>query len=371
MQRYGYYALLISGVLFSPALGETSGDIGYYFDGVLTPQLEPADVQLASCCESACGDCCDTCVPDCCGSCCSSSHGCCLPNCGLLGLGVLTYDECGEGCPLPELLLGCFCKSCECFDDFVSPMTNPVHFEDPRTLTETRVIFLNHRVPDAAFGGDIQLYALQIRARLTERLSLIATKDGYVVSGNPLIDDGWADVDLGLKYALYRDPHNQTLLSAGAVYNMPVGTPRTRMARGDGVFHLFLTGGAQLCDCAHWLSGFGGIIPVDDDANSSFIYWSNHLDYQVRRGWYAVLESNWYHWVADGDDRLGLTGVDGGDLFNLGSGGVDGNDIVTGALGLKHKPNRKTEIGVAYEVPLTDRRDVTESRFTADLIFRY
>jgi hypothetical protein len=150
-----------------------------------------------------------------------------------------------------------------------------------------------------------------------------------------------------------------------------MGTPRTRQARGDGIFNLFLTGGAELFDCGHWLSGVGGLLPVDGDANSSFVYWSNHFDYQVRKGWYGLLECNWYHWAADGDNRLGLTGLDGGDLFNLGSAGVEGNDIVTGAFGGKYKPNRNTEIGLAYEVPLTDRRDVLENRLTADLIFRY
>ncbi|MEM6330889.1 MAG: hypothetical protein AAF790_11645 [Planctomycetota bacterium] len=326
----------------------------------------------ACCFEPSCGAGCG-CGETCESGCCSAAYGCrcCDKNCGLLGKGVLTYDPCACGCDLPDLLLGCFARTEACFDDFISPMTNPVFFEDPRNNTELRAIFLQHHVPAAALGGDIQLYALQVRARLTERLSLIAAKDGFVVSSNPLIADGWADVDLGFKYALLRDAENQRLLSAGIVYDMPVGTPRTRQGRGDGEFHLFLTGGAELCDCAHWLSAFGGLIPVDDDANSSFIYWSNHFDYQVRRGWYAVMEYNWFHYVADGDNRLGLTGLDGGDLFNLGSGGIAGNDIVTGAWGMKYKPNRRTEIGLIWEVPLTSRRDVLQHRLTADLILRY
>ncbi len=250
-------------------------------------------------------------------------------------------------------------------------MTNPVFFEDPRNVTELRGIFLQHKVPLTAGGGDVQLYAMQIRARLTDKLSLIAAKDGYIVSQNPLIEDGWADIDLGLKYALYRDAAAQRLLSAGVVYNMPVGTPRTLQAGGDGEFHMFLTGGAEILDCGHWLSAFGYNLPVDDDANTAFLYWSNHFDYQVRRGWYAVTEFNWFHWTQDGANRLGLTGVEGGDLFNLGSAGVNGNDIVTGAIGVKYKPNRYYEVGLAWEVPLTERRDVLDNRLTADLILRY
>lgn len=325
--------------------------------------LAAATATLAPIADARGGDaCCDGLY----GDCCCDSIGCgCGDGCGATCGG-------GDGCVLPELLLGKIaCPTEGCFDDFISPMTNPVYFEDPRSLTELRAIFLQHKVPQTALGGDIQLYALQIRARLTDKLSLIATKDGYAVSDNPLIDDGWGDIDFGFKYALHRDAAAQTLLSTGFTYNMPVGSRRTRQGRGDGIFNLFLTGGAELCPCTHWLSAVGGLIPVDGDANSSFVYWSNHLDYEFRDGLYGLLELNWYHWAANGDDRLGLGTIDGGDLFNLGSGNVAGNDIVTGAFGGKVKPNDSTEIGVAWEFPLTDRRDVMENRLTVDLILRY
>ncbi len=365
-----------------------SRTIAECFDGVLpeaTRSITDTEIGRASwstvcsddcglgCCDEAgscCGDdCCDS--VGCCGSTCSTGC-CCLENCGLLGQGILTYDACSDGCPLPGLLLGkFFCKSERGFDNFVSPMTNPIFFEDPRHVTELRTIFWQHNVPEAAGGGDVNLYALQVRARLSENVSLIAAKDGYIVSTNPLIDDGWADVDVGLKFSLLRDVANQRLVSAGVVYDMPVGTPRTLQAKGDGEFHLFVTGGTEILDCGHWISAVGGIIPVDDDASSHFMYWSNHWDYQVRKGWYGVAELNWFHWTDGGDNSLGLTGVEGFDAFNLGSGGVDGNDIVTGALGAKYKPNRTTEVGFAYEVPLTERRDIIDSRLTVDLILRY
>lgn len=329
-----------------------------------------SDIDLAS--WSSCGEelgCCDS--PSCCSNSCGCTQSCCEKNCGLLGMGYLTYDECSKSCVLPEMLLGCFCQTKGGFDDFISPMTNPVYFEDPRQNTELRTIFLEHKVPNAAGGGNIQLYALQIRARLSDRWTLIAAKDGYVVSTNPLVDDGWSDVDIGLKYTFYRDVKNQTIISGGLVYDAPVGTPRTLMGEGDGEFHYFLSGGTEVFDCGHWISNVGGIMPVDQDFHSTFMYWSNHFDYQVRKGWYAVGEVNWFHWTEGGNDRLELTGIEGGDLFHLGSGGVGGNDFVTGAIGVKYKPNRKTEIGLAYEKPLTDREDVMENRLTFDMIFRY
>lgn len=274
-----------------------------------------------------------------------------------------------DPCIIPELLLGCFCPTPGCFDDWISPMTNPVFFEDPRTLTEVRGIFLQHKVPSTAGGGDIQVYAVQLRAALTDRLSLIATKDGYAVSSNPLIRDGWADVALGLKYNLIRDYETQSLLSTGLVYEMPVGSPRTQQGNGDGEFHLFLSGGTTICCDWHYISGFGLRLPADDNAEESSLYWSNHVDYYLGRGFYALTEFNWYHWIGSGNN--GVPGISGGDLFNFGSTGVAGNDIVTGAFGVKYKPSRLTEIGIAWENPLTERRDVMENRLTVDLILRY
>lgn len=58
-------------------------------------------------------------------------------------------------------------------------------------------------------------------------------------------------------------------------------------------------------------------------------------------------------------------------MFNFGSTGVAGNDIATGAFGAKYKPNRHVETGVAWELPLTERRDILDNRLTVDAIVRY
>ena len=50
---------------------------------------------------------------------------------------------------------------------------------------------------------------------------------------------------------------------------------------------------------------------------------------------------------------------------------VAGNDIVTGAVGAKYKHSAYSEIGLAWEVPLTDRRDIIDNRLTVDWIIRY
>ncbi len=295
-------------------------------------------------------------------SCCDLGR-CDSGNCGSW-LDELMGGDCG-------LNLGGLLKpSDHCFDDFISPMTNPVFFEDPRTLTEARFIFINHSVPGELFGNEAQLYAVQLRAALTENLSLIATKDGFIVSDNALVNDGWADVAAGLKYNVYKDVNTQTILSLGTTFEMPVGTPRALQGNGDGEFHLFATGGTEIFEDWHYVTGSGFRLPVDSSAESQVWYWSNHLDYQVAKsGFYLLGETNWYHWMKSGDSFPAP--VEGVDLFNLGSRGVAGNDIVTAALGVKYKASGNSEIGVAFEVPVTDRKDILQNRLTVDWIVRY
>lgn len=278
---------------------------------------------------------------------------------------------CGECCnpwSLGDLLL----PSDECYKDFVSPLTNPVFFEDPRMVTEARLIYLNHTLPGSLGGGDVDLVALQLRARLTERLSLIANKDGFIMYGSdvPIADDGWADVGLGLKYLIYADPTTQTLLSGGVTFELPVGSTRALQGNGDGEFNLFLTGGTQLGQSWHYLTATGLRLPSDTQSENQVFYWSHHLDYQFVPTWYAVGELNWYHYMSD-TAAGGVPGINGLDLYNLGSSGVAGNDIVTMAYGLKKRFGDYNEVGVAYELPVTSDEDLLHSRFTFDMIFRY
>jgi hypothetical protein len=251
-------------------------------------------------------------------------------------------------------------------------MTNPVFFEDPRIQTEAKVLFMQHRVPLTAGGGDVQLYGLQLQAALTDRLSVVADKDGFIVSQNPLVDDGWADVAVGLKYAVLADYEAQRLLSIGASYELPIGSTRSLQGNGSGEFHLYASAAAQLgCDW-HWISGTGFRLPADTVDESQVWYWSNHLDRQINDYLYVLAEVNWYHWMRSGQQPA-LAGVEGLDIINLGSTGVAGNDIVTGAFGVKARPrgDNLMEVGVAWEVPLTQRRDILDNRLTVDCILRY
>ena len=341
----GACAFLICVTAVSP--GFADGDIGsHLWDKDLSVLKLDDQLEQCSCCDDCCG---------CCDDCCGCGDGCC---------------DCGSGCCRGRLF-GLFAPSQAGFDDFISPITNPVFFEDPRTLTEARFFYLRHEVPTAVGGGLVQLWALQLRAALTERLSIVAAKDGFATSSHPIIDDGWADLSVGLKYNLLVDRAAQRILSTGFAYELPTGEASLAQGNGDGEFQIYLTGGTQLFDFMHWISASGFRLPTDPGDGSRMWYWSNHWDAQLTKKWYVLSELNWYNWIGAGDDNLGLTGIEGLDLFNFGSAGVAGNDIVTNGYGVKCKPSRNCEIGLVYEFPLTDRRDIIENRMTFDVILRY
>ncbi len=289
----------------------------------------------------------------------------------LAGLMILTLGanaSAQSGLMNPESIFNF--KSETEFNEFISPMTNPVFFEDPRLMTEARFIFANHRLPSTLGGGEVQLYALQLRARLTENLAFIATKDGFFVSHADIMDDGWADVAAGLKLALWRDEETQTLLSTGFTYELPSGEWKALQGNGDGEFNIFLNGGAELLEGMHWVSATGFRLPADRTQENQVWYWSNHLDQMIgNTGLYLFGETNWYHWMRDAD-AFALP-VGGLDVINLGSVNIAGNDVVSGALGVKYKPADNMEIGVAYEVPLTPRQDILKDRLGVDFIIRY
>ncbi|MCG8650844.1 MAG: hypothetical protein MI861_13480, partial [Pirellulales bacterium] len=225
-------------------------------------------------------------------------------------------------------------------------------------------------------GGTIQLMAVHFRLALSERLSLIGVKDGYINDNtngalDTLLDSGAAAVTAGLKYNLLRDPHCGRLVSVGATYELPIGSRRALQDIGDGEFHLFTSGGQRLLDGnAHVLSTFGVRLAADGNVQSDSIHWSNHLDLRLTERIYFLTELTWWHWTDSADNGAAL-GVAGQDLFNLSTSDVSGNDLVTQNIGLKWKPSGSAEYGIAYEFPLTGFQDVIESRLQAEFILRY
>jgi hypothetical protein len=258
-----------------------------------------------------------------------------------------------------------------CFDDFVSPLSNPFFFEDPRSLTEVRGVFIENSLPNQVNGGDFQAYAAQLRGRVTDRVSIIAPRLGVfqVNQAGGDTPNGFLSAPVGFKYNFLRDPERQLLASCGLTYFIK-GSGDAISNFGDGDYHLFLTAGAQIFDRGHWLSGTGFRLPGDTNWGTQLWYWSNQWDYEVRDGVYLLSGVNWFHWMRSAGLNSG-SNVTGLDIVNLPVNGVAGDNVATGVLGVKLKPSRHCEIGSGFEFALTDRTDILKNRLYVDFIFRY
>jgi hypothetical protein len=64
---------------------------------------------------------------------------------------------------------------------YVPPLVNPLFNETSYITTEARPAYLHYEIPEGFLttGGTIDVYALELRLALTERLGIIASKDGY------------------------------------------------------------------------------------------------------------------------------------------------------------------------------------------------
>lgn len=155
-----------------------------------------------------------------------------------------------------------------------------------------------------------------------------------------------------------------------------LGTPELYIGQ-DNDFDIqpFISAGWG-CNGWHYLGNLGFIIPEDDDAASTFLHMSAHVDYMLTESFYPVLELHWYH-VLDAGNRLPATlaGLDldfeGNDLFNFGASAADGNNFVSIAPGFRYRFTNLISAGAAFEIPLTSQEDLMDWRFMLDLAVRF
>jgi hypothetical protein len=272
-------------------------------------------------------------------------------------------------------------QSDHAFDYFASPVSQPFLFEDPRSLTEVRPIFIYQGMPSAAGGGYSGFFGTQARLAFTERWSLVIDELGFVflhpnhppagfTSGN-----SFAQLSLGPKWTFYRNPDCNSLAAAGLNFVIPTGSSKTFQDTGN----LSLVPYVSYAKDFRLGKGFGAInfmgttgVDFSVDADRSQFYFLNlHVDYDIANihTFYPFLELNWYHYMTDGHGPP--LGFEGGDLFNLGSSTLGGRDFVTLAPGLRYKFNECIQAGLAIEFPLTRQKELTDYRLTFDVIFRF
>jgi hypothetical protein len=277
--------------------------------------------------------------------------------------------------------------SADGFDQARRPISNPTLFDLALPGTNIHPIFIYHGLPsnintragNLPLGGDVQVYALQFEIALNDRLSIVATKDGYVDFNpdNTLAgESGFANLGAGLKYAFLLDPVSRTALSGTMTFELPTGNTDVFQGEGKGAVNLILNG-LKLHENWQFAGSVGAIIPFSNEqSTSSFV--SAHASYEISRWFIPLVELNWFHVLDAGDGgRLtpisGIVEFEGSDFFNLGAANAHRNrDLVTAAFGFRSRITDSVDVGAAYEIPLTNEEDsVIDDRITVDLIWRF
>ena len=253
----------------------------------------------------------------------------------------------------------------------IAPVANPIFFEDAIIRSEIRPIFAYHRIDDGFLGGgDAQLYAVQIRYAITERLALIATQDGYFSINNDAVGnpDGWMDLALGLKYALIDDEASQFILTPGFTVHLPTGSDEVFQGRGNSEVNAFVSAQKGFGD--FHLSGNVGLrIPFDTTEQSLIAHYSVMADYYVCR-WFIPFVAFDAFTVLNEGNNIGLAS-EGYDVINFGSSGAGGVTQGTIAGGFRTRLLDNVDFGFAYQKAVLSPEGLTDDRFTFDMCIRF
>ena len=219
-------------------------------------------------------------------------------------------------------------------------------------------------------GGTLQVYALQLRLALTERLQLFADKDGLVQvspKGARSIF-GIANIAAGAKYVIIRDVEDQFLFSGALQYEAPTGYPKIFEGHGDGLLALYGMIGKEFWNNWHFISTFGQNIALNN-SNSGYFMTTAHLDRRFGK-LIPFYEANWFYYNQSGTHVPGL-GSEAGGWINVGAQKVQGLNYVTNAVGANYEFNQHLILGVCYEYQLTTRTMIVNNMINVQMIFRY
>jgi hypothetical protein len=290
------------------------------------------------------------------------------------------------------------------------PMSFPYIFEDPYIATSANLVGIWHQFPrDSVMSqnkdlsgssvgtADIGVIALQLRLAITEKLAFIATKDGIGflnTEGDSIINDdtGFFNVAAGFKYAAWqwREGNASAIVTPSLRYEIPLGNRDVFQGAGDGILIPAVSTAYQNGNW-HVIAGLGGHAPIDDDKNGSNIFYNLHVDHAFPTGNETVpfvvpfIELSGIVYTGNGDgsqkvnskagtlpvgvatSALGLSPFEGADVVNLGQDNVRGNDIMTMAWGVRLPIRDCLSLGVSYEIPISNRKDIFEQRVTTML----
>lgn len=276
----------------------------------------------------------------------------------------------------PTILWDGFLNGLRGFEHFYEPVGSPLYFESPFNTSGLRLLYLYHDFPRESQigGGGLNVFAVQARLALTERLGFIATKDGYSLlrAGSLPEDDGWNNAAVGLKYVIIADRENDFVLTSGMRWEWTNGD--TRVIQSSTQELSPFVGFAKGFNQFHVLGNLTGRLPMDRHEGNYILSWDLHFDYEIAPkelpGFAPMFEVHGLHYLSDGD-RLPLA-VGGADYTNLGSTDVAGSGVFWAGLGFRWKLTPHLSIGSTWEFPLSNPDDdIFGQRVTADLMLTW
>lgn len=278
----------------------------------------------------------------------------------------------------------------------ISPVSNPIFFEDPRIQTGARLLFIYNRVGDDfgldlpgghlnLGGADIYAYGAQLRYAITPRLAIIATNDVGIsfrpdkpIPGTAFSNaDGYSDLDVGFKYAVIDDRAHQFLLTPILTFAIPTGGRDVFQGDNSGIFDVAVSAEKGFNNF-HLIGNIGARIPVETDRNSTELHYSLHADYFVNKYFIPLIEANGWTVLDSPPGNKGPLGAfdtalntEGADLINFGASNREGFTRVALGGGFRSKICKYVDFGVIYEHTLSSPMGAFEQRVTTDLIFHF
>lgn len=258
------------------------------------------------------------------------------------------------------------------FDGFVQPFSNPIQFKDPRCMTEARGLFIAAwSDPNMPLGDTTgQVYAVQARVALTERFEAFAAKDGIVrlSPGIGASQTGLANLAVGGKYAVYRNPDTQTIASAVVQYEAPTGYANIFQNQGSGLLATYFVVGQEFAGNTHAIVQVGQNMAMNAQ-DSGYFLTSAHIDKRFGR-FVPFYEANWFYYNQNGN-FLPTLGIEGGGLLNLGAGGVMGLSYVTNAVGFWYDLSDWQQLGLGYEFQVSQPVMLFDNFAMCQYVLRY
>jgi len=257
-------------------------------------------------------------------------------------------------------------------EDTLDPVLDPIAFEDAIIRSEIRPVFgYQHMSPDfITQGGDLEVYGVQFRWAVTDRLGLVISKGGYNVvnpgAGPQLV--GWGDFQVGVKYALIDNPADQFILTGGVLFEIPTGEEAVFQGRGSGIWNVFLASEKGFGKF-HLLGNVGIMAPNDTDANTTQMHYHLQADYKLCRWFHPYVAGNGYTVLSDGK---GLPiNTEGYDLVNFGSSAASGSTQLTLGGGFRSHLTKRLDFGFGYEKAVVKPNGLLDDRYTFDFVFRF